>query len=308
MTTALPTVSVIMTVYDAERYVGAAVESILAQTYDDFEFIIIDDGSRDRSPTILQRLSERDERIHLVSRANTGICPARNEALALARGELVAILDADDIALRERLSTQVEFFRTHDSVVCAGGWFEVIDWAGRMLTVLKPPTGDAEIQEQLLQGHTAICQPACMFRREASARIGGFDESMSSSEDLDFFLRLGEIGTLANIPKCLVRYRIHGASTSATARMEMYEHARAACARAWQRRGTSGTFEPADPWRPDDTRRSRFEWTMKCGWWAFMSGQRRTATLYGMKAVALMPHRSKGWRLLACCAVKPRGG
>jgi glycosyltransferase involved in cell wall biosynthesis len=298
-----------MTVYNTERYVAAAVESILSQKHSDFEFVIVDDGSTDRSLPILQEFAARDDRIRLVNRPNTGISQARNDALALARGELLAIMDADDIALPTRLATQVEYLQTHERVVCAGAWFEVIDSAERLLAQLTPPPGNAQIQECLLRGHTSICQPSAMLRRQAVEKVGGFDNDLAPSEDLDLCLRLGEIGELANIPKVLLRYRVHGESASSTARRRQWISARTACERAWKRRGIQGgRFEPESPWRPDGSRVSRHEWALKCGWWAFGSGQRRTALLYGLKAVAALPHRSDGWRLAACSVLKPKVG
>lgn len=302
-----PVVSVTMTVYNAEPYVGAAVESVLAQTFTDFEFIIIDDGSTDGSLCVLQRLARQDDRIRLLSRPNTGISRARNESLSHARGEFVAIMDADDIALPTRLATEVAYLQAHPSVVCVGAWYEVIDSAGRFLTRLELPTENANIQALLLRGHTAICQPSSMLRREAMVNTGGFDETLAPSEDLDLYLKLGEVGELANIPKTLLRYRVHGRSASASARARQFESSRVACERAWKRRGIEGRFEPAEPWRPDESRESRYRWVLKCGWWAFTSGQHRTATIYGLKAIATLPYRSGGWRLLACSAVKRNG-
>ena len=303
----VPTVSVVMTVYNAARYLATAVESVLSQTYSDFECVIIDDGSRDGSLAILKRYAERDSRIRLVSRCNTGISRARNEGLSLARGEFVAVMDADDIALPTRLATQIDYLQTHPGVACVGGWFEVIDSAGRLLTRLEPPTGNEEIQALLLKGHTSICQPSSMLRRDAVEKVGGFEEDLAPSEDLDLYLKLGEVGTLANIPQTLVRYRIHGKSASASARVRQFESSQAACEQAWKRRGVNGHFEPSDPWRPDRSRTSRYEWLLKCGWWAFQSREHRTALVYGLKAIGTIPYRSGGWRLVACCAVKRDG-
>src|SRR5487761_1677094 len=109
----MPRCSVLMPVYNAERYVGHAVESILRQTWHDFEFLIIDDGSTDRSPEMLRAYAERDPRILLVSRANTGYLRALNEGWPLCRGEYVARMDADDVAMPERLQRQIAFLDAH---------------------------------------------------------------------------------------------------------------------------------------------------------------------------------------------------
>ena len=128
-----PSVSVCMPVYNTERYVAEAVESILAQTLGDFEFVIIDDGSTDGSRAILEPYAKQDDRIRLISRPNTGIIGARNEALGLAKGELIAVMDSDDVALPERFEVQVAYLREHPEVVCLGSKVQCIDEAGRFL-------------------------------------------------------------------------------------------------------------------------------------------------------------------------------
>lgn len=302
-----PKLSVALTVYNAERYVAAAVESILGQTYRDYEFVIVDDGSTDGSRALLEGFARGDERIRLVSRPNTGISQARNETLDMARGEFYAIMDADDIAEPQRLERQIQYLEANPSCVCVGGWFEVIDGAGRLLTVLQPPVHDEDIQAALLEGHAAICQPASMLRKAAIERVGRFDKDLAPAEDLDLYLKLGEIGKLANLPETLLKYRMHAQSASSCDRQRQHEGARTACVRAWARRGIEGRFAPTNPWRPDGSRKARYEWTLHCGWWAFNSRQRRTALIYGLKAIAALPHRSGGWRLAACSVLKSGG-
>ena len=293
-----------MSVYNAERYVREAVESILAQTFTDFEFIIFDDGSTDRSTLILRELAARDPRIRLTVRPNKGLTKTLNEALVLARGELVARMDCDDVALPERLATQVEFLRRHDDVVCAGGYWQLIDGAGRLLTTIRPPTDDAEMQQLLLKGHSPLCHPLATFRREAVMKLGGYDETFTTAQDVDLWLRLGEVGKLSNVPEVLLKFRLHESSVSETRRLEQRRLSKLACERAWQRRGTSGTFEADEPWRPGRDRLSRHRYAMLYGWWAFNSGQRRTAAIYALKAIRSMPLDRRGWLLLASAAIK----
>lgn len=300
-----PLVSVLMAVYNSERYVAQAVESILSQTLSNFELIIIDDGSTDRSRSILQTYAAQDQRIRLISRKNRGIPQTRNELLAQATAELIAVMDSDDIALPERLQRQVEFMQQHPEVVCLGSAFELIDAQGRLLTCLPVPLTDDEIQQQALAGHASIFQPCAMMRRAAVEQVGGYDETMPQAEDLDLWLRLGEIGKLANLSQPLVQYRLHANSVSekdcALQRQKAYE----ACQRAWQRRGITGQFEATDHWRPGKDRSSRHYFMVKYGWWAFNSGQRQTALLYGFKAIQALPTQTEGWRLFACALLKP---
>ncbi len=188
----MPLISVVMPVYNAEHYVGGAIESILTQTLADFEFLILDDGSTDRTPEILKRYAERDPRIHLVSRPNRGLVPTLNEGLALARGEFIARMDADDLALPQRFERQVAYLREHPEVLCMGGAAMEIDAAGRDLVVTRNPPDDETIQEFLVTGHNRLFHPTVMMRREPVLAVGGYREEMKVGQDLDLWLRLGE--------------------------------------------------------------------------------------------------------------------
>src|SRR5687768_11090116 len=135
----VPTISVVMSVYNAGRFLRPAVDSILAQTFSDFEFIIIDDGSTDRSPDVLREYAARDGRIRLTVRPNRGLTRTLNEAIKQARGEFVARMDCDDVALPDRFEKQLAYLRADPTIVCVGGYFELIDGKGRLLTRLRPP-------------------------------------------------------------------------------------------------------------------------------------------------------------------------
>lgn len=300
-----PTISVLMPVYNAATYVAQAVESILTQTFTDFEFLIIDDGSTDRSLSILQRYAEQDSRIRLISRPNTGYVIALNEMLAQAQGEFLARMDADDRALPTRFRRQVEFLRQHPEVVCVGGGHEVIDHKGRLLTRLTLPTDDAAIQREALAGHGSICHPCAMIRRSALVAIGGYDAALMPAEDLDLWLRLGEMGQLANLSESILQYRLHLQSVSETAGALQRQQALEACQRAWKRRGIQGTFKATDLWRPGNDRQSHHRFMMQYGWWAFNSSQRQTALIYALKAIRSLPWRQEGWKLFACALIKP---
>jgi len=299
-----PTISVLMPVYNAERYVAEAVESILNQTLGDFEFLIIDDGSTDRSLKILQRYAVEDSRIKLISRPNTGYVVALNELLALARGEFIARMDADDVALPQRFAQQVALLRREPAVVCVGGAQDKIDEAGRVLIHHQDPLHDAEIQRMALCGKVPINHPSATIRREAVLRVGGYDESLCPSEDLDLWLRLGEIGKLANLPETVLKYRQHTNSVSEKRQAEQIRNWQVACEQAWLRRGMVGQFEACEAWRPVD-RDSRHELTLQYGWMFFYRQQRSAAIAYGWRAVCLLPLNRSGWILLGCALLKP---
>jgi glycosyltransferase involved in cell wall biosynthesis len=304
-----PLVSVLMPVYNGERYVKAAVESILAQTFTDFELLIVDDGSNEATKTILREAAARDARIRLEERERAGYVSALTTMLALARGVLIARMDADDIAHPGRLRQQVEFLEQHPEVVCVGSAFDIIDEHGDRLTRLSPSTSDEEIQQLLLSGHTAICHPSAMMRTAAVRAAGGYDESVTSVEDLDLFLKLGELGQLANLPRALVRYRVHESSVSAKAGLRQRALGHEVCCRAWDRRmlpESERNYTAGESWRPGEDRRSRHDYAIRYGWWAFNSGQWRAALRYGSRAVTLQPWAVGGWKLLASAAFKPR--
>jgi len=300
----VPLISVLMPVYNAERYVAQAIESVLNQTFGNFELLIVDDGSTDRSLKILQQYAAQDQRIQLSSRTNTGYVTALNQMLQAAQGEFIARMDADDIALPDRFEQQVYFLKDHPEVVCVGGWFQLIDHRGRFLTTLEIATDDQTIQQAALAGHGSICHPTAMIRRSAMLQIGGYDENLMPAEDVDLWLKLGEVGQLANLSVPVLKYRLHSRSVSAQACALQRQQARKACELAWQRRNISGKFEADHLWRPGEDRQSRHRFMLQYGWWAFQSGNRSTAAIYGLKAIRLLPHQTEGWKLVACALLK----
>lgn len=302
----IPLISVCMPVYNADRYLATAIDSILNQTFTDFEFLIVDDGSSDRSLQILKQYAETDPRIHLISRPNTGLVVALNEMLAIAKGEFLARMDADDISFPTRLANQIHFLQQHPEVVCVGGAYEVIDPKGRVVSRNTMPEGNAEIQRQILLGSTVINHPCAMIRRDALLKIGGYDTAMTTAEDLDMLLKLGEIGQLANIPDLVVQYRFHPTSVSAQNILHQREVAQEACRRAWHRRGIEGSFDVQPVWyRPLPDRASQLAFLHKYGWWAFCNGSRETAMRCGLRAIALQPTSIENWKLFGCALIKP---
>ncbi len=302
--TASPLVSVLMPVYNGELYVAQAIESILAQTFTHFELLITDDGSKDNSLAVLKRYASVDTRIRLTSRSNRGLTPTLNEMLWKAQGELIAIMEQDDISLPCRLDLEVSYFQTHPEVVCISGAQEIIDAAGRFLTCLKPPTGNHHIQALALAGHSSLAHPGAMFRKQPVLDLDGYDESLHLAHDLDLWLRLGEIGSLANIPEAVIQYRIHPRSESGQYPLQQREQAYQVCQRAWERRGIEGQFEASHSWRPGRDQHSKLKFTLKYGWWAFNSSQRQTAIIYALKAIQLVPYHVGGWNLLRCAVFK----
>src|SRR5208337_3644138 len=210
MTTRSPLISVCMPVFNAERYVSEAINSVLSQTFKDFEFLILDDGSTDGSLAILKSYAERDPRIQLTSRPNKGLAPTLNELMDQARGEFVARMDADDISLPERLERQADYLRNHPDCVIVGCHALVIDSDGDPICVWFKGQTHEELDSQNVQGdhQSSLCHPAVMMRRQTVLDVGKYRER-ELCEDLDLWLRLAERGRLANLPIVLLKYRIH---------------------------------------------------------------------------------------------------
>jgi glycosyltransferase involved in cell wall biosynthesis len=299
-----PAVSVMMPVYNAERYLAQAVESILAQTFTDFEFLIVDDGSTDGSWAILERSAARDERIRLARILHGGIVAARNHALGLATGEFCAVMDSDDVALPERFARQVEYLRAHPDVVCLGTGYISIDEKDRPISNLSVVTDETEIQEFLLSGACPIRAPSVMMRRSAVQAVGGYREEFSTAEDPDMWLRLGEIGRVVNIPDVLVKYRVHFQSVSSLHQQVQLGRMRNAARQAWVRRGLPERPLKTQEYRPREDRWSKHSYYLKYGWQAFSSGFRQSALRFGFKAMLCIPWRAEGWRLAACAILK----
>lgn len=237
-----PKLAVLMPVHNAEPYVAQAIESIRSQSFEDFELILLDDGSTDGSLAELRRHARQDSRITLISRPNTGIVGALNEMLAHARSALLARMDADDIALPDRFRVQVDFLEASPKTVCIGGGIELIDSRDRHLLTPPPVRGNDQVQAEALCGRTPISHPAAMMRADAVRAVGGYHPESYPAEDLDLFLRLGEIGHLDNVPDLVLRYRVHSGSISVRLSDRQIAKMLEACQKAWKRRGVAGKF------------------------------------------------------------------
>lgn len=296
-------ISVLMPVYNAERYVGKAVESILKQTFTDFEFILINDGSTDGSLQILQQYALQDSRIRLISRENRGLVKTLNEGLDLADAPLIARMDADDIAVSERFALQKDFMDNNPDCVCVGGRVKVIDEKGRFLIIADTKLDHEEIELSALQGVTPICHPTAMLRKDKLNMVGGYQECDYPAEDLGLFLNLSELGKLGNLKDIVLEYRIHNQSISTSKNALQIQKMREICERHWKKQGKIYAFL-AQEGRPGVSRSSQFDITLKHGWWAFSGKQWKTAVIYGAKSIAINPFKLDGWRLFICGLIK----
>jgi glycosyltransferase involved in cell wall biosynthesis len=287
-----------MPVYNADDFVREATESILQQTFTDFEFIIIDDGSTDKSREILEELARRDTRIRLVSRPNTGYTIALNEALQLARAQYVARMDADDISMPDRFEKQVKYLRTHPDCVLVGSRILTIDPFGSPLYEPRHKLVHEAIEAELLAGvGWAIVHPASMMVREQIEAVGGYRAEMEPSEDLDLFLRLSERGKIANLPEVLLRYRQHVKSVNHTRYEEQNHATRRIVTEAYQRRGITLPKDWTLPKREMLPMQKEIDmWA----WVALKNGNVSAARRHAMSLVRMAPFSLNSWRLMYC--------
>jgi len=203
-----PRVSVLMAVYNGEKYLPEAIESILNQTFTDFEFLIVDDGSTDRTQEIIN--SYQDPRIKLISNPeNVGLTRSLNRGLDRARGEYVARMDSDDISVPERFAKQQTYMDAHNEVAVCGTWARDIDAEGQVTGVRETPVGD-DLEREYWRP-SPIIHPSAMIRR---AHLNGlrYDEQIRYAQDFDLWLRLKPHHKLANLPEHLLFYRVHSDS------------------------------------------------------------------------------------------------
>ncbi|HKT85351.1 MAG TPA: glycosyltransferase [Novosphingobium sp.] len=204
-----PAISVAMSVYNGERFLAQAIDSILGQTFGDFEFLILDDGSTDATPDIVRRHASRDSRIRPIVRENRGLVASLNELLHLARAPLVARMDADDVSRPERFARQVIFLDANPGYGVVGCWTEDIDEDGGpyKLTCEDHPQDHDSFLRHIENGWPLICHPAVIFRRDVVLSVGGYHAAFRHCEDYDLWLRLASVTKLASIPERLIRYR-----------------------------------------------------------------------------------------------------
>jgi glycosyltransferase involved in cell wall biosynthesis len=241
---AAPAVSILMPVRNGERFLADAVESALGQSFGDLELVVVDDGSTDSTPQILERIAARDPRL-AVHRRDPGrnLSEVLNFAAELARAPLLARLDADDLALPNRLQVQTDHLAAHPEIVLVGGQALLIDGSGRTFGKAEYPLRDEQLQTALLTGNPFV-HSAVTMRREAFEAVGGYRLNFDHAEDLDLWLRLAEGHRVGNVPDVVAAYRLHG--DQQTFRKQEEQATFSAAARASARARAEGRPDPLD--------------------------------------------------------------
>lgn len=211
-----PLVTAVIPAYNAARFVGAAIQSVLSQTYRDIEIIVVDDGSTDDTAVAVRPFADR---VRYVRQDNSGVSVARNHGISLSRGEYVALLDADDEWEPEKITVQVSALSDRPESVASFTATTYVD--ERSGTSRVERCRDAsDMTAALLVSSSVVGPPsAALIRRRTLAKVGGFDPLLSQSADWDMWLRLAEVGPFAIIDRPLVRYRLHLTNMSRNARL-----------------------------------------------------------------------------------------
>lgn len=204
-----PIVSVVMPVYNCQEYLPEAIESILEQTYQEFEFIIIDDGSTDNTSLILSTFEKKDSRIKVIRQKNQGIVSALNNGIANSQGEYIARMDADDISYPQRIELQVKFMTQNQEVGVVGCFWQIIDAMGKINSRNDySATTHLEIIWALCSSNP-IAHPGVMFRKSAFEKVNGYRELYRHAEDYDLWVRLANEVKYFVIPQPLIFLRKH---------------------------------------------------------------------------------------------------
>jgi glycosyltransferase involved in cell wall biosynthesis len=209
-----PLVSVLMPVYNSEIFISEAIESILNQTYSNFEFIIVNDGSTDSSMNIISKYAENDNRIKIVkNKFNLGVSKSLNKGALVSKGKYIARMDADDISLIYRLEKQVEFLNNHPDIIVLGGQIQLINSPSR---TFRYATEKELVRWNMLLNIPIIAHPTTMMSREHLIKIGGYPETYSHSEDRALWTKLflNFEFPITNLPEPLLLYRLHGNNIS----------------------------------------------------------------------------------------------
>jgi hypothetical protein len=311
-----PLVSVVMPMRDAAPFVERAVSSILAQTMGDFELLVVDDGSSDDGPRLVEELIAGDRRASLIRSAGHGVVDALNTGCAEARGRYVARMDADDVALTFRFEVQTALLESRRDVGIVGGQMECADDRGRVAWRAVYPVDDAGIRAMIADANP-FAHPTVIFRRELLDLAGGFRGNCRYAEDFDLWCRMLDHAEGANLDEVVVHYRVHiGQSTLARARQQTLSSL--AVRAAHPIRVATGTDPLADHEliteqvvfdlgvAPEDVRRALVESAVVVARHTRRLGQTRLARLVLEDAVALcssgpLPdgQRPVVWRALA---------
>jgi glycosyltransferase involved in cell wall biosynthesis len=216
-----PAISVLISVYNAEKYVSFAIESILNQTFSDFEVIIVDDCSSDASWSICQKYVQQDSRIIAIrNKINLGGCETLNVGLRLVKGKYVARQDNDDWSYEDRLAKQFHFMEAHPDVGIVGGSMEIIDETEKIIAKRSYNLTNKAIRKKIFQ-YSPFAHPLVMIRKSILDSVGYYNCEFAPADDYDLYFRIGKISDFANLNDILLKYRVVSTSLTNTRTKKM---------------------------------------------------------------------------------------
>lgn len=293
--------SCVMPVYNGERYLATAIESVRLQSFEDFELIVVDDGSTDATPRILDRFHRLDPRIRILRQPNAGIVAALRAGVRAAGAPLVARMDADDLSLPHRFARQYAYMLAHDDCVLLGSRVTMIDADGYPIgDMVSVAHGHAVIDDALLVGGWPIVHPTITFRRDAFDRVGGYRDGTFPNEDHDLFLRLAEVGRVENLADSLLRYRRHLTSVTFAKSLQSGQRITEIIRDALRRRGRN-----PDDYQPNSNPKPAWWYRREWVWQALREGHVGTARRHVPGVILDRPWSKESWRA-AYCALRGR--
>jgi glycosyltransferase involved in cell wall biosynthesis len=209
-----PLISVIMPAYNAQEHIKSAIESILNQTYRQFELIIVDDSSTDKTPYIIRAYAKKDKRIKVLrNTSKRNIAHVLNLGIDAARSNIIARMDADDIAVSRRLELQYKSLNMSPHIAVVGADVLIIDAVGNKIAMRKYPETSKDLKKCLFR-YSPFAHPVVMFRKNMFEEVGKYNPKYSPTEDLDLWFRLGKKYEFSSVPQPLLLYRVYEKSSS----------------------------------------------------------------------------------------------
>lgn len=208
----LPTISVVMPVYNAGEYLSLAIDSLVGQTFTDFEVIAINDGSSDESGEILDKIAETDSRFRIIHQKNKGLVATLNYGVSLAKASIIARMDADDISLDNRFETEFPLFSDKNVVLVVGGYEEL----GTKKSTVHTPPSQQESLSRSLYVQNYIGHGTVMFRKDSFVEVGGYRQSVGPVEDYDLWIRLSELGKISSVKEVVYLWRVTAGGITST--------------------------------------------------------------------------------------------
>jgi glycosyltransferase EpsE len=218
-------ISINLITYNRSKYIEESIGSVLQQSFQDWELIIVDDASTDDTENIIKNYIKQDKRIkYYKNKTNLGIVKSRNLALKKSSGKYIAVLDSDDVWCdKNKLKKQIDFLEKNKDYVLVGGGVVLIDEKGNKIGKIKNKTYNSKIKSNILYKNQ-ISHSSVLFKKKDVLKVGGYDESLKVGEDYDLWLRLGLKGKFANLSENVLKYRIHSGNISSKRRRVAFEN------------------------------------------------------------------------------------